>query len=131
MAVDAGWLFGFLEEVSANLDRPVTLVAVGGTALTLLGVKESTLDIDFTAPKDDLVAFHAGLLPHRHRHGRPTFRTDAPCPIPPQNQASLVNLRHPWSLRCMLTNTTRTRTENPTSSSPTNSWSRPAASRNA
>ena len=32
------------------LHRNVHLIACGGTALTLLGVKESTKDIDFTVP---------------------------------------------------------------------------------
>lgn len=66
MAVDGAWLFGFLEEVSRRLDHPVTLVAVGGTALTLLGVKESTLEVDFTAPADDLRAFRSALASTPH-----------------------------------------------------------------
>ena len=32
MPLDKSALFGFLEEVDKELDRPVTLVAVGGTA---------------------------------------------------------------------------------------------------
>ncbi|MGA2789468.1 MAG: hypothetical protein ABSF00_01735 [Candidatus Bathyarchaeia archaeon] len=35
-------LLGFLEEVDKELGRKITLIAVGGTALTLLGAKPST-----------------------------------------------------------------------------------------
>ncbi len=66
MPLSAGSLYDFLREVERALERPVTLVAAGGTALTLLKVKESTLDVDFTGPKDDVKAFRAALgrTPH-------------------------------------------------------------------
>ncbi len=35
------------------LKKRVHLVACGGTAMTLLGIKESTVDIDFLIPEDD------------------------------------------------------------------------------
>jgi hypothetical protein len=35
------------------LKRKVSLIACGGTALTLLGVKDSTKDIDLIVPKED------------------------------------------------------------------------------
>lgn len=35
------------------LNKKVHLIACGGTALTLLGVKESTKDVDFIVPKED------------------------------------------------------------------------------
>src|SRR3989338_11455036 len=46
---------GLLNTISAwdgFLKRKVHLIACGGTALTLLGVKESTKDVDFIIPKE-------------------------------------------------------------------------------
>ncbi|MBI2666511.1 hypothetical protein HYX13_02770 [Candidatus Woesearchaeota archaeon] len=40
-------LLHWLQEVDQKLSQKMTLIAVGGTALTLLGLKESTLDVDF------------------------------------------------------------------------------------
>ena len=51
--LDTTALLDFLAVVDAELERPIALVAVGGTALTLLGVKPSTRDVDFTAPAQD------------------------------------------------------------------------------
>src|SRR3990172_5114657 len=64
--LDLSELLGFLELVSEQLPRPITLVAAGGTAMTLLGLKASTKDIDFTGPREDIAAFQAALrsLPH-------------------------------------------------------------------
>jgi len=66
MPVDSRELIGFLEEVEKTLSRDITLVAVGGTALTLLGVKPSTRDIDFTMPGEDYDEFRNALneTPH-------------------------------------------------------------------
>ena len=50
-------LLDFLEEVERKLKREIKLVAVDGTAMTLLGLKPSTLDIDFTGPSWDIVEF--------------------------------------------------------------------------
>lgn len=59
-------LFEFLEVVSGELKRKITLVAAGGTAMTLLDLKPSTLDIDFTAPIEDALEFKETLkgIPH-------------------------------------------------------------------
>ncbi|GAB7028028.1 DUF6036 family nucleotidyltransferase [Geotalea toluenoxydans] len=43
-------LFGVLEEWNYYIKRNVHLIACGGTAMTLLGVKMSTRDVDFMAP---------------------------------------------------------------------------------
>lgn len=43
-------LFEILEEWNHYLKRKVHLIACGGTAMTLLGVKMSTRDVDFVAP---------------------------------------------------------------------------------
>jgi len=47
MPFDKSTVFGFLQEVDKELKRKITLVAAGGTAMTLLDVKSSTIDIDF------------------------------------------------------------------------------------
>jgi hypothetical protein len=61
-----------LETIDAQLDRRITIVAVGGTALTLLNVKKSTIDIDFSFPNSDSDAFTKalGMLP------KPGYRID-------------------------------------------------------
>jgi hypothetical protein len=43
-------LFEILEEWNRRLRRKVHLIACGGTAMTLLGIKASTKDVDFMAP---------------------------------------------------------------------------------
>jgi peroxiredoxin family protein len=43
-------LFEVLEEWNRRLKRKVHLIACGGTAMTLLGVKASTKDVDLIAP---------------------------------------------------------------------------------
>jgi len=45
-------LLKFLEVFDLELKRKITIVAVGGTAMTLLGIKESTKDIDFNIPSE-------------------------------------------------------------------------------
>ena len=42
-------LLPYLEDMDRFLKKKVTLVAVGGTAMTLLNLKDSTKDIDFCA----------------------------------------------------------------------------------
>ena len=66
MQFDRGELMGFLGEVEKELSRSITIVAAGGTALTLLGVKPSTRDIDFTIPGEDYYEFQDALrnTPH-------------------------------------------------------------------
>jgi len=66
MSVDKTELPGFLEEVDKELERRIVLVAVGGTAMTVLGAKPSTIDIDFTLPSDDIDEFQRVLdiIPH-------------------------------------------------------------------
>ncbi len=53
MPLDKTRLLEFLETVDRELRRRITLVAAGGTAMTLLDLKPSTVDIDFTAPSKD------------------------------------------------------------------------------
>lgn len=40
-------LMEYLEEIDKNIEREVTLIAVGGTAMTMLELKETTKDVDF------------------------------------------------------------------------------------
>ena len=64
--IDPSSLLDFLRLVGGELSRKIVLVAAGGTALTLLGVKPSTRDIDFTGPGEDIEAFKRALggIPH-------------------------------------------------------------------
>jgi hypothetical protein len=48
--IDKNLLLGIMEEWNRFLKRKVHLIACGGTAMTLLGVKPSTKDIDFMVP---------------------------------------------------------------------------------
>ena len=63
-AVDKNWLLSMLEEWNAAAAKGklgMRLIAIGGTALTLLNIKASTKDIDFTVPEEDLAALSALL----------------------------------------------------------------------
>jgi hypothetical protein len=66
MQLDSSALIAFLKEVDEELNRSVTLTAVGGTAMTLLRAKASTVDIDFTVPGEDYYEFQKALrnTPH-------------------------------------------------------------------
>jgi hypothetical protein len=55
--IDKSRLLDFLELIDREMPRQITLVAVGGTAMTLLNAKPSTLDIDFTGPREDIALF--------------------------------------------------------------------------
>jgi hypothetical protein len=46
-----------LARFDEELERKIVLVAAGGTALTLLNAKPSTLDLDFTGPSEDIAMF--------------------------------------------------------------------------
>ncbi len=50
MSLNKQQLFDFLEEVEKELQKKIILVAAGGTAMTLLNAKPSTIDVDFTIP---------------------------------------------------------------------------------
>lgn len=49
--IDKQALLDVMEQWNRFLRKKVHLIACGGTAMTLLGVKESTKDIDFMVPK--------------------------------------------------------------------------------
>jgi hypothetical protein len=61
MPCDKSALLDFLEVLNDDLTKKVTLVAAGGTAMTLLDLKSSTIDIDFTIPSSDLPEFERAL----------------------------------------------------------------------
>ncbi|MFH1276351.1 MAG: DUF6036 family nucleotidyltransferase [Candidatus Woesearchaeota archaeon] len=44
--INANELFELLESISGHIERKISMYALGGTALTILGIKQSTLDID-------------------------------------------------------------------------------------
>ena len=56
--MDKNLLFNFLKIIGSKLERQITLVAAGGTAMTLLELKNSTIDIDFTGPQSDIEEFN-------------------------------------------------------------------------
>src|SRR3989304_421993 len=64
-------LLAFLALVGQELPHRITLVAAGGTAMTLLKVKRSTRDLDFTGPKADIEIFKRTLrgMPHGMKGG--------------------------------------------------------------
>lgn len=72
MAVSPKQLIEFLEEVEKVLERKITLVAAGGTAMTLYGLKPSTIDVDFTGPAGDVDSFLKAV-----KRVQPGFRVDA------------------------------------------------------
>jgi hypothetical protein len=71
MPCDKSALLEFLEVLNGDLTKKVTLVAVGGTAITLLDLKPSTIDIDFTIPIGDLPEFERAL-----KNNPPGFKVD-------------------------------------------------------
>lgn len=66
MSLNKKQLLDFLEELDKELEREITVVAVGGTAMTLYNAKASTIDVDFTIPAEDFEEFHRvlDLVPH-------------------------------------------------------------------
>ncbi len=53
--VEKEGLIRTLQEVDAQIQEPAPLTAIGGTALTLLGLKDASWDIDFILEKKDPV----------------------------------------------------------------------------
>ena len=69
MPLDKSSLIDFLEILDKELAKRITLVAAGGTAMTLLDLKPSTIGIDFTIPSQYLKEFKDVLkkVPHGFR----------------------------------------------------------------
>lgn len=72
MPCDKTALLEFLEVINEDIAKKITLVAVGGTAMTLLDLKPSTMDIDFTIPSSDSHEFERALKnnPSGYKIGR-------------------------------------------------------------
>ena len=66
MPLDKSVLIDFLEVLDGELEKGITLVAVGGTAMTLLDLKKSTIDVDFTIPSEDEPLFSRALSKIAH-----------------------------------------------------------------
>ena len=66
MSLNKKQLLEFLGELDKKLEREITVVAVGGTAMTLHNAKASTFDVDFTIPAKDFSEFDKvlDLVPH-------------------------------------------------------------------
>lgn len=67
--LDKTVLLDLLKILEEYLGRKITLVAAGGTAMTLLNLKSSTIDIDFTGPADDIKEFNRiqKMIPHGYK----------------------------------------------------------------
>lgn len=67
--LDKSVLFDLLEVLEGYLERKITLVAAGGTAMTLLNLKSSTMDVDFTGPAQDIKEFNRvqKMVSHGHK----------------------------------------------------------------
>ena len=50
-------LLNWLKEIDSKLKNKLILMAIGGTAMTLLDLKESTIDIDFDISKENYDEF--------------------------------------------------------------------------
>lgn len=61
MPLSSRQLIDFLEEVEEQLQQSITLVAAGGTAMTLYRLKPSTIDVDFTGPGKDIDLFRRAV----------------------------------------------------------------------
>jgi len=69
MQLDKSVLMGLLEQVDKELGMKIKLIAVGGTAMTLLDLKPSTIDIDFDLSSEDAEELEMALktIPHGFR----------------------------------------------------------------
>lgn len=71
MSLDNTKLLDFLGEIEKELTRKIVVVAVGGTAMTLLKAKSSTIDVDFTIPSQYYDDFQ-----HARNIVQPGFQVD-------------------------------------------------------
>ncbi|NHJ33758.1 MAG: hypothetical protein FK732_12940 [Asgard group archaeon] len=66
MQLDKTILYDFLDTLDDELSRTFIVVAVGGTAMTLLNLKPSTIDIDFMVSSSDYSEFQKALTNLSH-----------------------------------------------------------------
>lgn len=71
MSLDNSRLLDFLGEIDKELKRKIVVVAVGGTAMTLLKAKSSTIDVDFTISGEYFEEFQQAI-----NNVRSGFRVD-------------------------------------------------------
>jgi hypothetical protein len=71
MPCEKSSLFDFLSVLNEDLTKKITLVAAGGTAMTMLDLKPSTIDIDFTIPGCDSAEFEQAL-----KNNPPGYKVD-------------------------------------------------------
>lgn len=66
MEIGKSKLLSFLREIDRHLSRKIRIIAVGGTAMTLLRLKTSTIDIDFEMESKDIKEFKKAekMFPH-------------------------------------------------------------------
>jgi len=69
MQIKKDKLISFLKEIDNELGSEIKLIAVGGTAMTLLGLKRSTIDVDFDLSEEDSKVLKRTLeiVPHGFR----------------------------------------------------------------
>ena len=65
--ISAEDLMDWLKKIDSRLKEKMTLVAVGGTAMTLLHLKPSTIDVDFCLAKKDAVLFNEAMPPSKFK----------------------------------------------------------------
>lgn len=66
--IDKNDLLGWLKKIDNRLKDRVTIIAIGGTAMTLLGLKSSTIDIDFCISSKERDNFKKALDKKFHVH---------------------------------------------------------------
>ena len=59
--IDKNDLVKWLQKVDKDLKKHILVVAVGGTAMTLLGLKSSTVDVDFCVNSKDKEELEAAI----------------------------------------------------------------------
>ena len=59
--IDKNDLVKWLQKVDKNIKKHILVVAVGGTAMTLLGLKSSTVDVDFCVNSKDKEELEAAI----------------------------------------------------------------------
>lgn len=74
MKIGKGRLIEFLKEIDKELAKKIKLIAVGGTAMTLLGLKPSTIDIDFEGSSEHIGEFEKASKMISHGFRVDTYR---------------------------------------------------------
>ena len=83
MPFDKRRLMEFLKVVDEELNKPIELTAVGGTAMTLLDLKDSTVDMDFNLEERHIriqegAGYPTAWIQNRCVHQRINIQSAAP-----------------------------------------------------